>query len=57
MNGSDLIKMGFRHGPAVGLALRLIPAAAKALDEESVARELRAVLADPIAKAAHPHFA
>src|SRR5688500_11870498 len=57
MTGSDLIKMGYSHGPVVGLALRLIPEAAKTLDEGSIIRELRAVLADPVANAAHPHFA
>src|SRR3954470_8524910 len=57
MNGSDLITMGFPPGPAIGLALRLIPQATRKLDDESVERELRAVLADPVANAAHPYFA
>ena len=57
MTGSDLIQMGFKKGPTVGLALRLIPQAAKTLGPESIERELRAVLADPITNAAHPHFA
>jgi tRNA-splicing ligase RtcB len=57
MTGSELITMGFPSGPAIGMALRLIPHAARKLDDESIERELRAVLADPIANAAHPHFA
>jgi tRNA-splicing ligase RtcB len=57
MTGSELIDMGFPAGPAIGMALRLIPHAARKLDGESLERELRAVLADPIANAAHPHFA
>jgi tRNA-splicing ligase RtcB len=57
MTGKDLINMGFKHGPAVGLALRLIPEAARKLDAESIERELRAVVADPTANAAHPYFA
>ena len=57
MTGSDLIKMGFKPGPTVGLALRLIPEAAKTLNHGAVIRELRAVLTDPISNASHPHFA
>src|SRR4029453_4515255 len=57
MTGDDLIRMGFRSGPTLGVALRLIPGAARALDAEALERELRAVLADPVANAAHPHFA
>ena len=57
MTGKDLIKMGFQNGPAVGLALRLIPEAAKKLDDAAIERELRAILADPVANAAHPYFA
>ena len=57
MTGKDLINLGYPHGPVVGLALRLIPRAAKTLDHASIERELRAVLADPVANAAHPHFA
>ena len=57
MTGKDLIKMGFPHGPVVGLALRLIPEAAKTLNDEAIERELRAVLADPITNAGHAHFA
>ena len=57
MTGKDLINMGFPRGPVVGLALRLVPEAAKSLDEASIERELRVVLADPVGNAAHPHFA
>jgi tRNA-splicing ligase RtcB (3'-phosphate/5'-hydroxy nucleic acid ligase) len=57
MTGKDLINLGYPHGPAVGVALRLIPEAAKSLDDAAIERELRAVLADPVANAAHPHFA
>jgi tRNA-splicing ligase RtcB len=57
MTGKDLIKMGFPHGPAVGVALRLVPAAEKALGHEGVVRELQAVLDDPVRNAAHEYFA
>lgn len=57
MNGKDLIKMGFKPGPTIGIALRSISEAAKALDPNSLRRELPAVLNDPIRNAAHPQFA
>jgi tRNA-splicing ligase RtcB len=56
MTGKDLIRMGFPHGPVVGLALRLIPAAEKALGLEGVVRELQAVLEDPVRSATHEYF-
>src|SRR3954469_21827079 len=56
MTGYDLIELGFRPGRAIGVALRLIPEAEKALDAEGIERELRAVLADPVRNAAHPQF-
>jgi tRNA-splicing ligase RtcB len=56
MTGNDLIELGFRPGRAIGVALRLIPEAEKALDAEGIERELRAVLADPVRNAAHPQF-
>ena len=54
-NGDDLIRLGFK-GRAVGLALRLIPQAAKTLDREAIERELRAVLVDPALNTTHPQF-
>ena len=57
MTGRDLIQLGFKPGQVVGLALRLIPQAAEHLDEESIRRELRAVLENPVQNAAHPYFA
>jgi len=57
ITGKQLIEMGFFRGPAVGVALRVIPEAVKSLDEAAIERELRAVLADPVGNAAHPYFA
>ena len=57
ITGNDLISIGFRPGRAIGVALRLIPQASKQLDRESMERELRAVLADPVRNAMHPQFA
>ena len=57
MNANELIQMGFRPGPVIGIALRAVPEAAKTLDPDAVRRELAAVLADPVANAGHPQFA
>src|SRR5687767_12669400 len=57
MTGRDLINLGFPEGPAVGVGLVLVKKARKTLDREALERELKAVLADPIANAAHPQFA
>ena len=57
MTGKDLIRLGFKPGATMGIALRLIPRAAAGLDAESVERELRAVLENPVQNAAHPYFA
>ncbi|CAA9412600.1 MAG: RNA-2',3'-PO4:RNA-5'-OH ligase [uncultured Phycisphaerae bacterium] len=57
MKGKDLIKMGFKPGPSVGVALLLIPKAAEHLNPHQLKRELKAVLADPITNAGHAHFA
>jgi tRNA-splicing ligase RtcB len=57
MKGKDLIKLGYKPGAVIGAALQLIPEAAKTLDREGLERELKAVLDDPIANAAHPYFA
>src|SRR5579862_9436986 len=57
MTGKDLIQLGFKPGVAIGVALELIPEASKHLDEAAIRRELRAVLDNPVANTAHPHFA
>jgi tRNA-splicing ligase RtcB len=57
MKGKDLIKMGFKPGPSVGVALLLIPKAAEQLNPHQIKRELKAVLDDPITNAGHPQFA
>lgn len=57
MTGRDLLNLGFSPGRAVGVALLLIPEASKHLDDESIRRELKAVLDNPVQNAAHPYFA
>jgi len=56
MTGKELLKMGFPHGPAVGAALRLFPAAEKALGYEGAVRELQAVRDNPVQNATHEYF-
>jgi tRNA-splicing ligase RtcB len=57
VTGKELIKLGFKPGQAVGVALRLIPEAEKHLDDEGIRRELAEVLSDPVHNSAHPYFA
>jgi tRNA-splicing ligase RtcB len=56
MDGKDIIDLGYPAGPAIGAALKAIKRAKKSLDRESIERELRAVLADPVRNASHEHF-
>lgn len=56
MTGKDLIELGFKSGPAVGLALSLVPQAEAALGAETVTRDLRELAANPAAFQEHPHF-
>src|SRR4051794_30082571 len=57
MSGKDSIKLGYKPGPAIGVALRLISIGEKALSRKQLKVELKAVLADPIANSSHPYFA
>ena len=57
MTARELIKLGYAPGPVIGAALRVMPAAAAALDADALRREFAAVLADPVANAAHPQLA
>jgi tRNA-splicing ligase RtcB (3'-phosphate/5'-hydroxy nucleic acid ligase) len=57
VKGKDLIKLGFKPGPAIGAALLLIPKAEQELGHQAMLRELKAVLADPVHNSAHPYFA
>ena len=54
MTARDLIALGFKPGPTIGVALRVLPAAAASLDADALRRELTAVLNDPVQNAAHP---
>lgn len=56
MNGKDLIKLGYKPGAAIGVALRLIPEASKHLTNAAIRRELKAVLENPVQHSTHPYF-
>jgi tRNA-splicing ligase RtcB len=56
MNGKDLIRLGFRPGRAIGVALRLIPSAQEAIGIKKLKKELKAVLESPAQNTAHPQF-
>jgi tRNA-splicing ligase RtcB len=57
MKARDLMQLGYPPGPVIGVALRVMPAAAAALDADALRREFAAVLSDPVANAAHPQLA
>src|SRR5438270_9049277 len=53
----DLIKLGFKPGPAIGVAVKLIPEAKKALGARVLESDLRALAREPNAYKDHPHLA
>lgn len=57
MKARDLIKLGFKPGPAIGEALKAIPEATKALGANVLKRDLEALAREPNAYTEHPHFA
>ena len=56
MTAKDLIAIGYAPGPVIGVALRVMPDAARALDADALRREFKAVLDDPVRNAAHPQL-
>lgn len=56
MNGKDLIKLGYKPGAAIGVALRLIPEASKHLSGAEIRRELKTVLENPVQHSTHRFF-
>ncbi|MGH7176859.1 MAG: RtcB family protein [Tepidisphaeraceae bacterium] len=47
MTGKQLLKLGFKPGRAIGVAIRLIPAARKAFTRSALEGHLQAILSDP----------
>src|SRR3954466_4058326 len=57
MKPKDLLKLGLAPGPAIGVALKLIPDAKRALGARVLESDLKALLIEPNAYTNHPHLA
>jgi tRNA-splicing ligase RtcB len=57
MKARDLIKLGFKPGPVIGVALKVIPEAKRALGARELERNLEALAKEPNAYTEHPHLA
>lgn len=57
LSGKDLLKLGFKPGPSIGVALKLMPAVHKALGARVIESDLRAILKEPNAYKEHTHWA
>ena len=57
MKPRDLIKLGFEQGPAIGVALKLLPTVQKELGRRVIEDDLRAILKEPNAYKDHTHWA
>ncbi len=47
LKARDLLKLGFKQGPAIGVAMKLLPAVQKELGRRVIEDDLRAILAEP----------
>jgi tRNA-splicing ligase RtcB len=57
MKPKDLLKLGLAPGPAIGVALKLIPDAKRALGARVLERDMKALINEPNAYTNHPHLA
>src|SRR5688500_14578360 len=57
MKARDLIKLGYKPGPAIGIAMRIFPKAQKALGAKVLRSDLEALVKEPNAYKNHPHLA
>jgi tRNA-splicing ligase RtcB (3'-phosphate/5'-hydroxy nucleic acid ligase) len=57
LSAKDLLKLGLPQGPAIGVALKLLPEAERAMDPEVLKRDLNAIITEPNAHTNHPHLA
>src|SRR5262249_13042364 len=53
MKPRDLIKLGFAPGPAIGVAIKVIPEAKRALGARALEQELAALVKNPTAYTSH----
>ena len=56
MKPRELLKLGYKPGPVIGVAMDAIPQAERAMGLEAMERDLKALLVDPSAYANHPHL-
>src|SRR3954463_15588869 len=56
LGGKDLLKMGFKPGPSIGVALKLLPMVQKELGRKVIESDLRAILSEPNAYKEHIHW-
>ena len=57
MKPKDLLKLGFQPGPVIGVALKLLPEAKKAMGHRVLENDLKALVSEPNAYTNHPHLA
>ncbi len=57
MKARDLLKLGMKPGPAINVALKLLPQARKAMGKQALERDLAALISEPNAYTEHPHLA
>jgi tRNA-splicing ligase RtcB len=57
MEPKDLLKLGYQPGPVIGVALKLLPEAKKAMGQKALESDLKALLNEPNAYTNHPHLA
>jgi tRNA-splicing ligase RtcB len=57
MKPKDLLKLGFQPGPVIGVALKLLPEAEKAMGHRVLENDLKALVNEPNAYTNHPHLA
>jgi tRNA-splicing ligase RtcB len=57
MKAKDLLKLGMKPGPAIGVALKVVPDAVTELGRKVVMDDLRALVTEPNAYKDHPHYA
>ena len=56
LRGKDLVKLGFEPGPAIGVALKLLPSVQKQLGRKVIESDLRAIIQEPNAYKDHIHW-
>lgn len=56
MKARDLLKLGFKQGPAIGVALKVLPDAKRAMGARMLENDLKSLVSEPNAYKDHPHL-